>query len=301
MSPTANVRAIRSLEDLRGALGRFGGEARESLQAAEQEIRRTLDWLQEWLNYWQREVERCQRAYDACMRSQDRDGRGSSCNAEAAALRRAEAELANVRRWLAQVQQAVGSYHVQARRLQDLATTHTEKAQAFLERKVAELEQYRAVAPATMATPVSGDARLLARMEQGRVDLSRGAEWGKFAHHAYEEALEEAFPGQARSEVKVRVTLPDGTQKEGRIDSLLGSTVIDYKTHNLEQLNKDGRLQHTLDEIRSQVQAYCASPDTPPGATAVVLFEFSPADSACRQFVEEYLATYDIQVLWGAD
>jgi len=60
MSPSANVQAIHSLEDLKGALGRFRGEARETLQAAEQEIRRTLDWLQERLNYWRSEVRRRQ-------------------------------------------------------------------------------------------------------------------------------------------------------------------------------------------------------------------------------------------------
>jgi len=171
MSPTANVRAIRSLEDLKGALGRFGGEAREALQAADREIRRTLDWLQERLNYWQREVEQCQRAYDACMRSRDRDGRGPSCNAEAAALRRAQAELTNVRRWLAQVQQVAGSYHVQARRLQNLATVHTEKAQAFLGRKIGDLEQYVALASgvAMLGPPLLNAVRSQYQMVRSRV------------------------------------------------------------------------------------------------------------------------------------
>jgi hypothetical protein len=55
VSLSAQVRSIQALEDLKGALGRFGGEAQTSLQAAEQEIRRTLDWLQERLNYWRSE------------------------------------------------------------------------------------------------------------------------------------------------------------------------------------------------------------------------------------------------------
>ncbi|PKO21910.1 MAG: hypothetical protein CVU38_12210 [Chloroflexi bacterium HGW-Chloroflexi-1] len=48
---SANVFAIHALEELRGALNRFGGEAQGSLSAAELEIRRTFDWLQERLNH----------------------------------------------------------------------------------------------------------------------------------------------------------------------------------------------------------------------------------------------------------
>ena len=170
MSPTANVRAIRSLEELKGALGRFGGETREALQAAEQEIRRTLDWLQERLNYWrsevwrwQEEVRQAEADLDSCLASgyDDEDGRyhAPNCSAEEHALRQAqvrlreaEAELQNVQRWMKAVGEAVAQYRVQARRLQDLADTRTEKAQAFLGRKISDLEQYTAFIAAGVAT-----------------------------------------------------------------------------------------------------------------------------------------------------
>jgi len=45
------------------------------------------------------------------------------------------------------VGEAVAQYHVQARRLQNLAAVHTEKAQAFLGRAIADLERYLAVGP----------------------------------------------------------------------------------------------------------------------------------------------------------
>ncbi|MEW6230986.1 MAG: hypothetical protein AB1566_01580 [Chloroflexota bacterium] len=297
-------------------MSRFGGQAQSVLLAAAMEIQRTLDWLQERVAYWQcevehrqREVERAQAALAVCERSgyRDRDGHyyQPDCSAQRHAVAQAQArlaeakvELAKARYWLGQVQQAAAKYGLHADRLKELTTSRNEKAQAFLINVLAELERYLAAEMAAGSAVVSG---LVNRMARGTVDLSRGAEWGKFAHGAYEEALEEAFPGQARSEVRVRVTLPDGTQKEGRVDSLLGGTVIDYKTHNLDQLNQDGRLQRALDEIKSQVRAYCTSPDTPPGATAVVLFEFPPADPACRQFVEEYLAADNIQISWGAE
>lgn len=162
MGPSANVRAISSLEDLKGALGRFGGEAQEALQAAEQEIRHTLEWLQERVYHWQREVERRQRevdtvrqAYEACMdaASASRGATTVTCAPLAVALRAAEARLAravaeleNTRRWKVRVEQAVAQYHAQSQRLQNLATGHAEKAQAFLGKKIGDLEQYMALA-----------------------------------------------------------------------------------------------------------------------------------------------------------
>ena len=172
MSSTAHVQSIQALEELKGALGRYSGEAQEALGAAEQELRRTLDWLQERLNHWQNEVRRRQeevrQAMDALRRCQasgysDRDGHyhAPDCRAYERALRQAQArleeaqrELRNVQQWAQRVQQAAGDYHVQARRLQQLATTENQKAQAFLERAIGDLERYMAVAP----PPVSGMA-----------------------------------------------------------------------------------------------------------------------------------------------
>jgi hypothetical protein len=167
MSISAHVQSIQALDELKGALGRFRGEAQEVLNAAEQEIRRTLDWLQERLNHWQNEVRRRQeevrRAAAALARCQasgyvDRDGRyhAPDCSAYEHALHQAElrlheaeAELANVRRWLAQVQQAADAYELQARRLRTQLGAELPKADAFLGRKIADLQAYLAVtAPA---------------------------------------------------------------------------------------------------------------------------------------------------------
>ncbi len=135
------------------------------LGAADQEVHRTLDWLQERLNYWlnevrrrQEEVRRAEAALARCQASgyRDRDGHyhAPNCSTQEAALRQAqlrlqeaEAELANVRHWLAVVEQAVAAYYVQEQRLRELTTTHTEKTKAFLGRAVADLERYLAAAP----------------------------------------------------------------------------------------------------------------------------------------------------------
>ena len=170
MSLSAQVRSIQALGDLKGALGRFGGEAQMALQAAEQEIRCTLDWLQERLNYWRSEVQRrqeevrqAQMALARCRASgyYDRDGRyhAPDCSAEERALcqaqvrlREAEVELQNVQRWMKAVGEAVDTYRVQAQRLGRLIVTDLPKANTFLERKIAELQAYLAVvAPAGQA------------------------------------------------------------------------------------------------------------------------------------------------------
>ncbi|MFQ5856279.1 MAG: hypothetical protein ACE5LU_11610 [Anaerolineae bacterium] len=116
MSPSANVLTIHALEELKGALRRFGGEARDALWAAEREIRRTQEWLQERQVHWQREVRRRQEevrqaraALERCQASARHDpktGRSyvPDCSSYEHALlqarvrlREAEAELRNVR------------------------------------------------------------------------------------------------------------------------------------------------------------------------------------------------------------
>lgn len=55
---SAHVLSIQALADLKAAFSRFGHEAQEAINATEIELRRTLDWLQERLNYWRNEVRR---------------------------------------------------------------------------------------------------------------------------------------------------------------------------------------------------------------------------------------------------
>ena len=173
MSPSALVRSIQALDDLKGGLRRFTGEAQETLQAAEQEIRRTEEWLQERFNHWRNEVRRRQEevrqakaALARCRASgyHDEDGRyhAPDCSAEERALyqakvhlQEAEAELRNVQRWMKAVGEAVAAYRIQAQRLGRLLAADLPKADAFLGRKLADLRAYLAVAtpPATGVMP----------------------------------------------------------------------------------------------------------------------------------------------------
>jgi len=168
VSLSVHVRSIQALEDLKSALGRFGGEAQMALQAAEQEIRRTLDWLQERLKYWRSEVQRrreevrrAEADLNHCLTSgyYDEHGRyhAPNCSIEERALRQAqvrlreaEEELRNVQHWMKVVGEAVATYRTQAQRLGRLIVTDLPRANVFLERKIAELQAYLAVAAPTV-------------------------------------------------------------------------------------------------------------------------------------------------------
>ncbi|MEW6403836.1 MAG: hypothetical protein AB1649_18730 [Chloroflexota bacterium] len=165
MGEQANVLAINALAELKGVLSHFSGDAQETLQAVEHEIRRILDWLQERLNYWQNQVRQRQvevaqatAALARCLASGYRDERGNyhapDCSRYQMALhqaqmrlREAEAELHNVQQWTRVVGQAIADYQRQAQRLNQMLATDLLKAEAFLGRKFADLVQYQANVP----------------------------------------------------------------------------------------------------------------------------------------------------------
>jgi hypothetical protein len=293
----------RALHALESALGRFRKEAEETLTAVQQEVSQTERWLRGRHDYWQRERDQARRAVDqaredlrraeaalsACLAWRDDEGRGRSCSGEAAAvraaeyelrqaeerLRAAEAELQNVKQWMAKVEQAVGEYSTYAGRLSDAVESRLPQAQVSVRSKRSHLRRYL-------------------RMQQGVMDLSRPAEWGKFAHEAVEQATEKAFPGRAESEVWV--TKADGSR--GRIDTLLGNLILEYKFSDLDA-KRPAALRRALREVVSQLEGYRGSPDTPEAADLAVHFGSRPSDEAVRQYVEDYLGRRGISVLWG--
>ncbi|MGB0383839.1 MAG: hypothetical protein ACPGWR_03365 [Ardenticatenaceae bacterium] len=189
MSQSANVRSIQALSDLRGALGRFSGEAQTSLNAAQLEIRRTLEWLAERQRHWQRQVRRWQeevsRAQSALARCQNsgyydhRTGRSHApdCRPYEQALRQAqrylgqaESELRTVQQAIKAVQQAAADYQRQAQRLATIVGSDVPKAAALLGRSIATLQSYVA-----MSAPSSGGASLGA--SSSPTDTPTNAKW----------------------------------------------------------------------------------------------------------------------------
>ncbi|MBI3914405.1 MAG: hypothetical protein HY327_09505 [Chloroflexi bacterium] len=201
----ANVLSIHALEDLKAALTRFSSEGQEVLDAAAQEIRRTLDWLVERQNHWQVEVRRRQeivaQARASLARCQasgfyDREGHyhPPDCSRQERALleaqrylAEAEAELRNAQQWMQKVQQAVSEYQREAQRLAQLVSSELPKASAFLQRKINDLERYRAVtiAPTSAQIPISSPpATTIYKVE--------GIPWAE--HQAILKKMEEGLP-----------------------------------------------------------------------------------------------------------
>src|SRR5205823_13220151 len=56
MSRSARVESVEALKHLKAHLCEFGVDAQKALCATEIEIRRSLDWVQGQLKYWQRQV-----------------------------------------------------------------------------------------------------------------------------------------------------------------------------------------------------------------------------------------------------
>jgi DNA repair exonuclease SbcCD ATPase subunit len=151
----ARVTSIPILADLRAALVTFTAEARDALGAAEMEIRRTFEWLDEQLKYWVHEV---RRAEDAVFEAQQElarrklmrvGDRPPDCTEQEKALRKARARLEHAqqqrdktRTWLRELPTAVNEYEGPARRLGNLVEADLRRACALLERKLEALEAY---------------------------------------------------------------------------------------------------------------------------------------------------------------
>jgi hypothetical protein len=176
MSESANVRAIQTLSDIKTALGQFEAVACAALASVEQEIRHTLDWLQERLNHWQNEVRRRQEevrlakaALARCQASGSYDREGhyhppycGDCEQDLRKaeirLQEADAELRNVQQWMRAVGEAVAAYRTQAQRLGRLLATDIPRAGAFLERKIAELQKYLEETPPSSSKVIAPTA-----------------------------------------------------------------------------------------------------------------------------------------------
>jgi hypothetical protein len=143
------------LTALRAALDRFSVGAQEALGMAEDEMQRTREWVEDRIHHWQRQTDMARReviqANDALRRclSSGRQGEPPpNCNAQAHALRLAEAKLHScqenlqtAQRWRTRLAQAFQEYQREARRLHDLATAHTDKARASLSKSAEAYEK----------------------------------------------------------------------------------------------------------------------------------------------------------------
>lgn len=154
----ANIRSIQAIEDLRAALTRYAGDARDAMRAADMEVRRALEYLQQRQLHWERQVRQCQdeleraqAAFQACRAQVYRDANGNvyipPCTAEQARIARAQAalqtaqnELANASAWLHRVEEAEREYRRQAQRMDAVLGNDVPRATASLGTALSHIE-----------------------------------------------------------------------------------------------------------------------------------------------------------------
>ncbi len=142
MSGYARITDAEALRSLRSALASFTVKAEQAVGQAGRALQQTQEWLAERRGYWEAEVMRREMAYHACISYRDADGYGRDCSWEAAALRQAQLELANVRRWVQAVDQVGQSYTASARKFESMVQNESSQAGAFLDRAAMIVERY---------------------------------------------------------------------------------------------------------------------------------------------------------------
>lgn len=167
MTDKVDVRAIHALDDLRGVLVRFRGEAQAALREMEVAIRHVQQHLAEREAYWKRQVTRWEAEHKkalaalAMCRSRTRRDQKTGrtyvplCTQEQewvtctrVELERATTALRTVREWRRAVERTVEEYRRQARRLAAHLEENVPKATARLERHADTLRAYTAITSA---------------------------------------------------------------------------------------------------------------------------------------------------------
>ncbi len=157
MTQSARVNSLDALKALHSALAKLGPEGQEALGAAEIEIRRAFDYLQDQHKHWQRQVEKRQEdvnraradlVHARALRQGERSGyveQEIALNKARARLREAEEKVVAVKRWLLHLPRAINEYEGPARRLAGLLDADLKQGLAMLDNKIALLEAYMAV------------------------------------------------------------------------------------------------------------------------------------------------------------
>ena len=165
MSEAAEVRSIPALQEFREAFATFGEQVREALSAAEMEIRRTLNQMEEQLKRWQGMVAKCEREVATAKIELNRKkiervigGRKPDITEQEENLRKAKARLqmaeekvTKCRRWLAQLPRAILEYEGPGRHLSGIIDAEVPKMLALLDRKLTALEGYLRIEPPSAA------------------------------------------------------------------------------------------------------------------------------------------------------
>ena len=190
MAESARVESVDLLTGFQAVLWKFQATANAALEDADSELRRTMLWLEiEQESFWkdqtrkrQTAVERAKEAVRMKKLFKDHSGRPLSAIEEQKELQRAvirlteaEQKLANVRRWTRALQKEVELYKGSVQRLATSVESLVPAGVAHLERLVAELQAYAAIAsPGSVSSENAGQFTAVPATD-GAV-MSRGAQ-----------------------------------------------------------------------------------------------------------------------------
>ncbi len=171
---SANVKAIDALGELQQALLRFKSDTLSTLDAMQGEIQRTLAWLQERLQYWQRELQlrrealqRAERALAACRAEASRsNSSGADCRELEAAVyacrrrvQEAEQELRMVQSYLKHFTEQNELYQRERHRLSTVLNADLLKGSELLARSKSILSSYARAGSGGMGSMGAGIGR----------------------------------------------------------------------------------------------------------------------------------------------
>lgn len=166
MATSARVTSIEALEDFRARLIKSGTEAGNALANLQMQLRRTFEWLEDQLKYWQAALrereELVVRAKGELLQRQSSSGsvRGPGCTDQKIALEEAldrmheaETKIRNCKHWQRILPREIMECDGPARQLSGFLEADFRKAVALLEQKILALESYVA-----LVTPSGGEA-----------------------------------------------------------------------------------------------------------------------------------------------
>ncbi len=160
---TANVRSTDAIKDFRLNLINFSEEARNALSSTEMEIRQIRNWLErDQLTYWRGQVKRCNELV-SIARTELHRRQLSQSNSDSVSdtdqkealreaqkrLREAEEMVEKIKRWIPVLEHATAEYHSQSQPLGDRLAGGFVATINMLDRTIATLESYLAMAPPT--------------------------------------------------------------------------------------------------------------------------------------------------------
>lgn len=137
---TVNVNSIDSLEDLATSIARFASVATEAIEAAQRQIQKKIECLDQVISDRRRAISVLQSVCDDADDDDDLDSLRKQ-------FEEAEEELRVARRWRRVVEEVCADYKKPESQANHLASKHADKSRLFLKTRISELNAFIASKP----------------------------------------------------------------------------------------------------------------------------------------------------------